>query len=353
MLYRVPAARHGRHISHAVVIALFLPALFYLSYYNAADYLTALPFYFIRWPLEVDMNKLVLDIKNNRHPDVEPLNIDRQPIILDNDHLCRDYDGEQMDIFVLFVILSQIDNFASRQAIRHTYTQENLLPGLRTRRMFVLGVRSGDQSLQKRVAMEHQDYQDILQGYFPDDIHNATTKLRLGLLWATSRCEGAAFLAVVPDTAFISTYNLVKYLRNVPDVGLHTFVGGAPCYYQTPARQPSDPRFVSLEEYPYLFWPPYPCQGTFFISQQAAHTISAAMPYVQQLRFPDIYLGMVLWKLGISIHEAPHVYLTAAEHDYVMDRHRLVVAAHMFNNPEDLQRLWRRHQSLMARLTRH
>ena len=59
-------------------------------------------------------------------------------------------------------------------------------------------------------------------------------------------------------------------------------------------------RYVSLEEYPYRLWPPYPTAGSFFVPFETAERLYAAMPYIRYLRFDDVFVGIAAWKLKVS-----------------------------------------------------
>jgi len=357
--FRCPISVSRSCCSFPVVflILLFLPTFYYAVFYNALHYCLAMPFYFFQYPLEVDLPRLVSDIMNNHEPSIQPLNTDRYPIVLDNDHLCRDYDGEQEDIYILYVIMSQVENFAMRQALRSTWAQERVLPGIKTKRMFVLGIRPGDTSIQKQVAMEHQENTDIVQGYFhdhSDQARNNTLKLQLALHWASSRCQGASFIMFTPDDYFVSPFNLARYLRRVDDAELGHFLAGSTQPYDVPARYTSSPNYISLQDYPYMFWPPYPGGGVFLMSQQAAQKLYIAMHYVKSLPYHDVFLGITAWKMKFHIKDVPNLYRSGCEtgRQVIHKRHKDVVAACGFDNSEELQRLWQRHNTYMTKIGR-
>ncbi len=256
--------------------------IYTIYYFNALCYLFTLPFYLFKYPLEVDMPRVVNDTLSGRSPGVEPLIIiDKYPIIMDNAKLCQSHDGMEEDLFLLYLIKSAVDNFDQRDMIRQTWAQENLLPGVPMRRVFLLGIAPGNNQLQSKIAQEHERNGDIVQGYFVDQYYNNTLKLMMGFHWATSRCRGAKFLAFMDDDMFHSPFNLVHHLKTVSDSELGAYISGYTWHYSIPKRWPTSKWYMPLEEYPYFFWPPYPAAGSFFVSQSTAQKLFVAMHYIK------------------------------------------------------------------------
>ena len=71
--------------------------------------------------------------------------------------------------------------------------------------------------------------------------------------------------------------------------------------YYFSVRHPQHSKWhVTLEEYPYRLWPPYPTGGAFFMPFETAERVQAAMPYVKSFRIDDVYVGLIAWKLKVG-----------------------------------------------------
>ena len=57
---------------------------------------------------------------------------------------------------------------------------------------------------------------------------------------------------------------------------------------------------MSLAEYPYRVWPPYPAGGAFFLAFETAERLQAAVPYVKHFKLDDVFIGIIAWKLQAS-----------------------------------------------------
>ena len=296
-----------------LVLILFLPSFYYIYEYNIAEYAMALPFYFFNYPLEVEMVSLVDSILRDERPAVTQLIDDTFPVILDNDKMCKTEDGEDEIHFLLFVIKSSMENFERRQTIRRTWGQEYLIPYSSTKRIFIVGVQPGKIELQQKVAQEHQEYQDIVQPYFGDTYFNDSLKLMTGLRWATQNCKGARYIAYVNDDYFVSTYNLVSHLNTLHTAKYHELYIGHAMENGVPIRNKGSQFYISLEQYPYRYWPPYAASGCVILSPVVAERLYIAMHYTRYLPFDDIFLAIVSWKLKLQVQNNKHLNYKATE----------------------------------------
>ncbi len=296
------------------------------------------------------MPQLVSKVMKGENPGVDPVNPDRYPIFLDNDKLCRTDDGGDENIFLLYVIKSRMESFESRNTIRRTWGQEYAVPGVICRRIFLLGIKQNDPKLQQRIAQEHNDHQDIVQGYFLDRYFNNTIKLIMGFRWATTRCKSAKFISFFDDDYFVSPYNLVKYLHTIPDSETENFIVGYTWRYAVPFRYKSSKWYLSLEEYPYRFFPPYPAAGSFIVSQKTAHKLSIAFNYIKFMKFDDVFVGIATWKLHIPVLNNDHFHFYESQVRNLHKHHRTMLAAHGFKDYNKMQKFWEEHDAFKTKM---
>ena len=300
-MYHIQRLVSPRHNSHILIFILLAPSLYLLYTHNVLEYVQAAPFIYFQYPLEMDLPALVDSILREERPSVEQITDDNFPIILDNDKMCKSEDGEDEIHFILFVIRSSMENQERRQMIRRTWGQEYLIPYSSTKKIFIMGIDPGKGDLQQKIAQEHQENQDIVQAYFRDNMSNSTFKILAGMRWAINNCKGARYIVFVDDDYFISTFNLVSYLNEIPMSKYSELYMGHVHEYGMPSRDPSSPSYVSLVDYQFRFWPPYIGTNFFVVSPVVAERLYIASHYTKLLRLPDAFFGIVFLEVKIQI----------------------------------------------------
>ena len=326
-------------LSHILITALLLPAIYLAHAYNVWEYARTTPFAYFKYPLEVDLNSIVDSVLQGDQVQTRPINPSNYPYILNPDRKCKNEDGDDEDVFMLFVIKSKLDDFDQRNMIRRTWAHEYLIPSARIRRVFLLGAKPSDKTLQHRIGLESQEYDDIVQQYFVDHYYNNTIKLQMGFHWASSYCRSAQYIAFLDDDYYVSTANLVKLFKNIPEQKTVNTIFGYIWQTSMPMRMKSSKWYISLEEYPYRLWPPYPTAGSFFMSFDTAQRISIAMQYVKYLRFDDVFVGIVCHKLGLKLQHLKQVYFYALPYD--KRKYKDVIAVHGYKDVELLSEVFK------------
>ena len=338
-----------RNTGFLIIAGLSILIFYYAYYYNVWEYARTTPFAYFTYPLEVDMPTVVQRVLNNQSPGIDPLNNRYTfPYVLNSDKKCKDEDGNQDNVFVLLLIKSSLENFEQRHMIRRTWAREYGVASVAVRRVFLLGVYPGDKKMQHRVGLEQQDFNDIVQQYFVDSYFNNTVKMMMGFQWATQYCENAKFIAFFDDDYFVNINSVVKLLQMVKPTETKNLVIGYVWQNAMPFRIKNSKWYVSLAEYPYRFYPPYVTAGSFFVPMITAERIYAAMQYTKIIRFDDVFLGIVMWKLKVKLRHNSNLYF----YDYPYDRflYRKVIAAHGFKDVELLYRAWKEQIDLDKKL---
>ena len=337
---RVIQISRTRNRATVIIVILSVIILYHAYYYNVLEYARTKPFAYFEYPLELDMKALVKRVLNNQPPGVEPLN-DRYafPYVLNSDKKCKDDDGSTDNVFLLILIKSRLENFEHRHMIRRTWGREYGVASVTVRRIFLLGVYPGDKNMQHRLGIEQQDYNDIVQQYFIDSYFNNTLKLIMGFQWATQYCDTAKFIAFFDDDYFVNINNAVRLLQSVKATDMDNLTIGYVWKNAMPYRIKDSKWYVSLDEYPYRFWPNYVTAGSFFVPMMTADKLYAAMQFTKYIRFDDVFLGIVTHKLNIKLRHNNNLYFYELPYDKY--RYRKVIAAHGFKEPEILYRIWK------------
>ena len=234
--------------------------------------------------------------------------------------------------------------------------------------MFLLGSRSGDHGLQNQIEAESRAHGDIVQADFVDSYYNNTIKTMSGLRWAAEQCPTARFYLFVDDDYYVSTRNLLRFLRN--PVGypgylsepVLSFDDEAPANMRQlkqlvdfdlpedvqlwsghviqspPHRHKPSKWYVPLEEYPFHLWPPYVTAGAYVLSRDALLDVFYATHFVKRFRFDDIYLGLVARKLDLEPYHCEEFHFDKKR--YSVRGYEYVVASHGYSDPAEMERIW-------------
>lgn len=331
-----------RYVFACVVV---ITCFYYIAHYNILVYLKTESFAKFRYPLDLDMKELIKSVRIGEGVNAKAMNYLVEPQILDNDKKCKTEEGIDDSIYLLILVKSRINSFDKRDVIRRTWGRESYYsqwPSVR--RGFLLGVNSSDHDVQHQVGLEHAQHGDILQFYFTDSYYNNTLKLMLGLQWASRNCRGADYVMFMDDDYYLSVRNVLHFVGDVGETALRNSIVGYIWTHSMPKRQKASKWYISLAEYPYRFWPPYPTAGSFLIAMSTVQDVVIAMKYVKYLRFDDVFLGIIAMKLNIKLihHKEVHFYPLA----YEKDRYRNVLAAHGWNNPKTLYTAWSEQEEL-------
>ncbi|XP_039268058.2 beta-1,3-galactosyltransferase 5-like [Styela clava] len=194
------------------------------------------------------------------------------------------------------VVKSSLLNKKRRNVIRETWGKFKFIDGVRLETVFILGT-TNNIHLQSDIKEENQIYGDILQVDLPDTKENVPLKLLAGMRWASTYLPQNWLYSSADDDFAIHLPNFLRYIetmrRRIPSHPLPIM-----CIYgyrqaEEPDRQPESPWFVSLEQYPAKYWPPY-CRGGWYTMPIA----TTSKLYEVSRTTPFLYLDDV-WVTGI------------------------------------------------------
>lgn len=283
-----------RIISTLLSIFLFY-VLFILT--GVYQYLLVLPFdshYQHAGPHE-PLSTLIQQIEENSSPDARPINEFKYEFLISNEKKCK---VKENNIRLVYVVKSALSNFYRREIIRQSWGFEQRFSDVTIRTVFLVGSRPNEPHLQVRLNKENKQHKDIVQADFVDDYLNNTIKAMMGFHWTFHYCSKAKYFLFVDDDYYVSTRNLLRFIRdpnNYPQY-LETFIVSAVNEYQEylyagyvfkrawPQRLTLSKWHVSLQEYPYSFYPPYVTAGAYVLSNRSLHTLYYATIYTKQFK---------------------------------------------------------------------
>lgn len=146
---------------------------------------------------------------------------------------------------------------------------------------------------------ERATYGDLLQGDFIDAYTNNTHKLNTALRYVTEHCiNNTDYVLLIDGDYSLNIRNLELFLTKL---GSATDVYGGDVWSQSrPFRLPLHKHYVSLQEYPYTYYPDYVTAGAILLSQDVAKKFYITSLYTKYYPFDDVYYGFIALKLGIT-----------------------------------------------------
>ena len=260
-------------------------------------------------------------------------------------HSARHATGLMVLILSRAELGAQAHEVEQRQAIRQTWGNEGLAPGLGVIRLFLLGVKEGDPGRRQQEMLERESAQhrDILQQNFTDSYLNLTVKTVMGLSWVAAHCPQARYVMKTDSDVLVNTQYLVHELLR-PELQPRTnYTTGLVWRGIPPIRDKSHKYYMPREEYPGEVYPAYLSGLGYVFSGDLATELYRASLSIPFLRFEDVYVGACLESIGIEPTPAPGGLFAPWGLYYSSSRYSKVVAIHKFSPSELLDR-WHRMQ---------
>ena len=359
------------------------------------------------------------DAEPDSSDSIKPINSYDHRFIIKNENKCK-VKGKQFKnreddgIRLVLMVKSAIINKHRRDAIRKSWGFETRFSDVEIRRLFVIGScqslsdtdvngmvsRSGHSratTCQDLIDEESDENKDLVQADFIDSYYNNTIKTMIGLKWLNQFCSDAKFVLFVDDDYYVSTKNLLKFLRNPfkdlkynqaaqnndlpliegnqksaaaasimrskllkvndadfndpfeepnevispPDTRLYA---GYVFPSSSPMRHAFSKWFIDLSEYPYSKYPSYVTAGAFVLSNQAFKQFFTASRFIRHFRFDDIFMGILSHKLHIKPCHNDNFFFWRKS--YSSDGYASVIASHGFSNPKELVIRWEEQKSI-------
>ncbi|MFT7802588.1 beta-1,3-galactosyltransferase 2-like [Arapaima gigas] len=221
--------------------------------------------------------------------------------ILDEQERCK----SQSPFLVLMVPVAP-HNWAAREAIRQTWGNETLVPGVTISRFFLLGQVGQTDGLQDELKTESNKHHDLLQANFLDTYLNLTIKTMLMMEWLVSRCPNAIYAAKVDTDMFLNVDFLVNTLLDPHDVEpKQNYITGSVIRKGLVQWQKSSKWYVPKEVYPQATYPDYVSGNTYVFSMDLPAKFLVASQHIRAFHLEDVYLGMCLEHLGLKPTDPP------------------------------------------------
>uniref|UniRef100_A0A0V0J8M2 Hexosyltransferase n=1 Tax=Schistocephalus solidus TaxID=70667 RepID=A0A0V0J8M2_SCHSO len=240
---------------------------------------------------------------------------------------------EKLQAVVL--IKSAVDHREHRNIIRTTWMSE--MKELNIPVVFLLGAYGhGNNS---DIDKEQETYGEIVQQDFIDHYDNNTYKAIMGLKWASAYCPQANFVVSLDDDFYANPRLLNQLLdhRTALLINQPYQLVGHVYENASPYRTWFSKWYVSLADYPWTHWPPYPAAGAYVTSMQLIRLMALEADHVAYLRFDDVFVGFLALKLNVQPEHDDRFMLSTRT--CRIELHK-AIACHTVGSPSTVLWLW-------------
>lgn len=344
------------------MIAFYMLLLYLIYYFGAFTHFMENDYFEnFHYPYEGDIEKYVNQLRNNITPEVKAINTYPYKFVISSKKKCKSYDESDPPIQLVYLVKSAIPNFHRRFAIRNSWGYENRFSDVPIKTVFLLGIDESNRKMQEQIQLEQVKFGDLVQANFKDTYFNNTIKTMIGFKWAKKYCQNARFFMFSDDDMYISTKNVLNFVRNptrYPEYLLQTemhrprqlsqlfdlelpknvrlFAGYK--FFSAPHRHQTSKWYVSLQEYPFHLWPPYITAGAYILSRRALEELYYGSLYTKHFRFDDIYLGLIAKKINLEPFHSSYFYFYKEK--YPSKNYKFLIASHGYENSNELLKVW-------------
>ena len=230
----------------------------------------------------------------------------------------KDYDDAKSDkpkcakeSKIVILITSAPQNTVRRNSIRETWCKAsnfNLVVAP-WQCVFLIGY---NQKLQESIQEEMKQHSDILLGSYEDSYRNLTIKIMHGLDWVSQACP-TEYALKTDDDVYVNTELLSKLVSNVTakdniylGLVMHTL-----SRLQV-IRQPFSKWYVSYDQYPDKYYPPYAIGLGYLLSIDVVHKVVVASQQIPPFANEDAYVGVLVDQVDVAPIRSGRFTLTSS-----------------------------------------
>ncbi|XP_077777841.1 beta-1,3-galactosyltransferase 1-like [Podarcis muralis] len=242
--------------------------------------------------------------------------------------------------FLILLVITEPQDFATRQAIRQTWGNESSVPGVSILRLFLTGVQPKfGYPLQALLEEESSIHRDIIQQDFLDTYNNLTLKTLMGMEWISKFCPNATYVVKADSDIFLNVNYMVSHLLQPHLPPKKNYMTGYIYWKTKPVREKACKWYVPQEVYPNETYPPY-CAGPGYVfSGDLAKKIYQVAKTIRVINMEDVFMGICLYELGISVTNSPRGLFNVFKVKYEKCKFSKVVVVHHYG-PEELLQIW-------------
>ncbi|XP_036605793.1 beta-1,3-galactosyltransferase 2-like [Trichosurus vulpecula] len=260
------------------------------------------------------------------------------PFLINHPDKCESPGGAP---FLLMLVMTRPQDVAVRQAIRETWGNETLVPGVIIRCLFVLGLPPPLFAKELHTLLEEEDREhgDLLQVGFLDTYHNLTLKVLMGLEWMAQYCPTAHYVLKVDADVFLNPSFLVWQVLQPNGPPRPDFITGYIYRNSGPLRNPAYKWYMPPEVYLPDKYPPYCAGPGYVLSGPLALRVLAVAQTLKVIYLEDVFVGLCLQQLGVKPTPSPPQVFQMFPLQYEHCAFHRLALVHKFQ-PQELLQIW-------------
>ncbi|VDL60410.1 unnamed protein product [Hymenolepis diminuta] len=165
--------------------------------------------------------------------------------------------------------------------------------------------------LMDRIYTEIDKYDDIILADYEDTYFNLSWKTVTNLRWISAFCDKnqGDFFMIIDDDHRMNLQLVEKFAKEVPTLDLRTSIHGKTYWTDRVCRTPGMKYFISYREMPWDVVARYPRGMSQFIGADIVDDMAIATAYTKYNYLnEDVYLGLLAYKLGITIRNVFNMF---------------------------------------------
>ncbi|XP_066468784.1 beta-1,3-galactosyltransferase 2-like [Tiliqua scincoides] len=242
--------------------------------------------------------------------------------------------------FLVLLVITEPKDVAKRHAIRQTWGNENLVPGISILRLFLTGVHPIFGSpVQKHLEEESALYRDIIQQDFIDTYYNLTLKTLMGMEWISKFCPSATYVMKADSDIFLNVDYLMSQLLQPHLPPKKNYMTGYVKLNVVSEHDKGNKWYVPKEVYPNDTYPPYCAGPGYVLSGDLVKKILQVAQTMKVIHIEDAFMGLCLQELGIRATDSRWGLFNIHKIEYEKCTFSELVVVHHYG-PEELLKIW-------------
>ena len=218
--------------------------------------------------------------------------------------LCTTTEHKSKEIDLIIMIVSGIDSYTERNAIRQSYASVSRNNTSNVRHIFFIG-SNGNENQTREITQENSIHHDIVQIDIIDTYATLTLKVVAGINWIVRYCSNAKYLIKCDTDTLLNIHKILSMINN-PSFSLQNSIGGKEVLPGTnPYRSIFSKWYLPELEYQDNSFPNYISGAAYIMDLNVARDIMRVSVNVPFIRIEDAYLGLCIYKLKYKVVNIP------------------------------------------------
>nr|VZI05007.1 unnamed protein product [Spirometra erinaceieuropaei] len=242
------------------------------------------------YPMDLDLRTVVLAYTYGLEMNVKPINNPSLSVVRASMSVCAA--GRANSYTTMIIVKSALANSARRRQLREVIRRQAVTINATVGLLFSLGL-PGNGQMPPGLLSEISQFDDILLANYVDTYLNLTLKTITNLRYVHHHC-----LHTSPSFVFLDD-----------DHGINVTQPHQVFSRRAVVRNTGSKWFTGTADYPFPHYPDYPIGPCYIIGADLIPKLSIAAAFTRPLPNEDVYVGMMLMKLGVKIHPLSNMFV--------------------------------------------